>query len=35
MARIDALLAQEAQREAAALGPLLRRKDRAWAAING
>lgn len=35
MARLDALLAAEARREAAALAPLLRRKDRAWAAIDG
>jgi hypothetical protein len=35
MARCDALLAQEAQRETEALGPLLRRKEHVWAAING
>lgn len=35
MARLDALLAEEAREEAAALAPLLRQKDRVWAAING
>lgn len=35
MARLDALLAEEQHKEAAALAPLLRRKERVWAAING
>lgn len=35
MARIDAVLKREALQEAETLGPLLRRKDRIWRAING